>query len=88
MKELFHVDPITIILLLTGFIATWTTLKKDSGWHTSWIKKHDQECDEQREANTKLFTALQTTNAHLATLTEGHEKRLDRVEKYVDQVRI
>ena len=85
MKDYFHIDPVTILILLVGFITTWVTLKKDSGWHTAWIKKHDRECDEQRKTNNKMLGELQTTNAHLATLTEIHEKRLDRLERQTDQ---
>ncbi len=86
LKELFHFDPVTLVVLLGGFIATWATLKKDSKWHTSWIKQHDAECKEQRKTNGEILTELRETNSHLATMVVNQEKRLDRVETFVDKV--
>ena len=83
MKEFFHFDPVTIIILLAGFIATWTTLKKDSGWHTSWIKQHDAECKEQRKANAEILTALQIGNAELKGIAKSNVDRLEKIENHV-----
>ncbi len=84
-KELFHFDPLTLVVLLIGFIGAWYTMKSSTAWHTQWIKKHDAECDEQRDANNRIFRELQTANAHLGTMAEGHEKRLDRIETAIDK---
>lgn len=88
MKELLHFDPLNLIVVVLAAVGAYFTLQRDSKWHTQWIQKHDKECDEQRTINTGLFTELKSMSAHLATLTEAHEKRLDRAENYIDNVRI
>lgn len=88
MKDLFHIDPLTAILVLVGFVGMWYTLRNDSKWHTEWIKKHDMECDEQRITTNRLITEIQSTNSRLVTLAEAHGDRLNRVEHYIDNVRI
>ena len=78
LQELLHFDPLTVVILIGGFIGTWATLKKDSRWHTSWIKRHEDECKEYKIEQNKIM-------ARLVTLSESHEKRIDRIEKHEDQ---
>lgn len=85
MGDFFHVDPVTILVLIGGFIAAWKKLNVTSAWQAQWIMKHDRECDEQRKVNNIMFGEIQRTNSHLVTLTEGHEKRLDRIERRYDR---
>lgn len=85
MKDLLHIDPITIVVLVIGFISTWNTLKKDSKWHTSWIKKHDEECDDFKKSQQKITLELMTSNTHLTTLAEAHGERLTRLETAADK---
>ena len=88
MQEFLHFDLVNLVGMVVIAIAAWVSMKNTLSWHTTWIKKHDQECDEQRKINNKILTALQTTSAHLATLTEGHEKRIDRLERTEDRARV
>lgn len=85
LKDVFHVDPITLVVVVCGFLATWITLKNDSKWHTSWIRKHDAECDEQRIMNNKLFTELQVTSGKLTEIAQSNNHRLDRLEIQADR---
>lgn len=87
MKELLSSNLITILLISIGFIGTWYTLKSDSRWHTTWIKKHSEDCDEYRKINAEVLTEIRTTNAHLVTLTEAHDHRLGRLEQQADRGR-
>lgn len=87
MKELFHVDPITIVVLIVGFVGTWTALKKDSRWHTTWIKAHDKDCKETRAANSEILTELRTSNAHLTTLMTAIQQRQERTDDEIVRVR-
>lgn len=87
MKDLLHFDLVTVVVLLAGFVGTWYTLKSDSRWHTAWIKKHSEDCDEYRKGNAELLTAIRTTNAHLVTLTEAHDHRLERLEQQSDMAK-
>ena len=84
MGEFLHVDILNLVVVIAGIIVMWTTLRNDSKWHTQWIRKHDTECEEQRKANAKILTELQTSNAHLATLTESNGHRLNRIENQMD----
>jgi hypothetical protein len=85
MVDLTHFDPITIGIIVAGFIGTWAVLRNDSKWHSDWIKKHSAECDEQRLLNTAIFTQLKESNARLTVLTEGHDHRLERIENQMDR---
>lgn len=87
LENLTHFDPINFIVLVGGFIWAWFTLIRDSRWHSNWIKKHSAESEEQRKLNTEILTELQTTNARMVTVVEGHEKRIDRLESQVDRNR-
>ena len=86
-QELLHFDPLTVAILVIGFIGTWYTLKSDSKWHTEWIKKHSAECDAREATTTKIFAELTTSNAKLTTLAETHDHRLERVEGQLDRYR-
>lgn len=87
MGEYLHFDPVNLAVVIAGIIAFWVTLRKDSDWHGSWIKKHDAECDQQRQINNRILTELQKTNEHLITLTESHGGRIDRIENQMDRAR-
>lgn len=86
-SEYFHVDPVNLVVVIAGIIVMWTTLRNDSKWHSSWIKKHDKECDEQRAANNTILTKLTVTNEHLSTLSEGQTKRLDFIDEEIVRMR-
>lgn len=88
VKELFHFDPINLGAMVVIAIGAWATMRNTIAWHTKWITKHDKECDELRKEQSRILSAVQATNSHLATMAENQEKRLDRVEHYVDNVRI
>ena len=83
--DLLHIDPINLIIVVSGIIVIWTTLRNDSKWHTDWIKKHSAECDELRKANNEILNELRTSNEHLSTLTESHHERLGRIETQMDR---
>jgi hypothetical protein len=90
--EVFHLDPVNLIVVVAGFIVAWFKFFRKSDQVAStvtlygeWIRKHDKECDEQRRITSTILTEMKTANAHLATLTEGHEKRLDRLENAADR---
>ena len=87
MGEFLHVDLLNLVALVAGIIVMWTTLRNDSKWHTAWIRKHDTECDEQRKVNSRILTELQTANAHLATLSESHGSRIERIENQMDHAK-
>lgn len=87
MKELLHFDPVTLIVLISGFIGTWATLRKDSSWHTAWIKKHSDDCDIQRKQNNDILTSLRASTAQLVTLTDGHHERMNRIDDELIRVR-
>ena len=87
MKDLFHLDPITIVIVLAGVIATWTALKKDLAWHSSWIARHEKDCHELRTSNSQIISELRESNARLSTLTIGHAARIDRLEDQVDRAK-
>lgn len=80
MSEYFHVDPVNLVVVVAGIIVMWTTLRNDSKWHSTWIKKHDKECDEQRKANNKILGELTVSNEHLSTLADSQSKRQDAFE--------
>ena len=87
MESLFHFDPINLFVVVAAAIAAWVTMRNTSSWHTTWIRKHETECGEQRKLNSAILVELQKTNTHLVTLTEGHEKRIDRLEAADDRAR-
>lgn len=87
MKELLHFDPITLLVLIGGFIGTWTSLRKDSSWHTQWIQKHSEQCDEQRKQNNDIITSLKASTAQLVTLTDGHHERMNKIDDEVVRIR-
>src|SRR3990167_4071313 len=87
MTDLLNFDPITLIVVLGGFIATWATLRGDSRWHTEWIKKHSKECDEQRKANNEILTELRASNTHLVTLTTTHHERMGKIDDEIIRLR-
>src|SRR4051812_11173354 len=62
MRPEFHVDILTLLVVAVGVIGTWYTQKATLKWHTSWIKKHDAECDEQRRMNNTILIELRTSN--------------------------
>jgi hypothetical protein len=87
-----HFDPFNAVLILiaigTGYrayVSTQSKLKTDTDWHTEWIKRHDEECDQRDRSYTALLGELQKSNAHLTTLTEGHTQRLGRIENTLDK---
>jgi hypothetical protein len=86
LKQL-HFDPINAVIVAGAALLIYTLLNREQRWHSKWIIRHDQECDENRKTNNKLFAEMQSMNAHLATLTEGHEKRIDRLETQSDRAR-
>ena len=87
LERFTHFDPLNLIVMLVLAIAAWVSMRNTIAWHTKWISKHDADCAEQRKANNQILTEIQKTNVHLATLTEGHERRLVRLEDASDRVR-
>lgn len=87
MKELLHVDLITIAIVIGGFIGTWYTLRADSKWHTAWIKKHSEECDKRETQITNILLEMRTSNAQLSTLVTGHHESIQRIDGEVLRVR-
>lgn len=89
-----HFDPLNAVLILLaivasykGWISTQTHLENESKWHTEWIKKHSEECDQRDRNYTAIIIELQKSNSHLTTLTEADGKRLDRIEASIDKKR-
>ena len=85
MSEFLHFDPINLVVVIVGIVAAWVTLRNDSKWHSTWIHEHSKECDEQRKANNKILTELQTVNAQFATMAQAHDHRIDRIEQHLDR---
>lgn len=89
MKELLHFDPITLITVVIAFLGNQYVgsllNKKDSKWHSDWIRKHSAECDEQRKENSEILTELRTGNATLAALVTSHNDRIGRIETQMDR---
>jgi hypothetical protein len=90
----FHFDPFNAFLVLIailasyrGWISTQASLKKDSDWHSEWIRRHSDECDERDRTYIGLLIELQKGNAHLTTLTEGQGERIARIETQMDRKR-
>ncbi len=81
----FKFDPITLVVVLMGFIGTWYAMKGTVKWHSTWIKQHDSECDEQRKANNEILTRLQVNQESLTRVCESAEHRIDRLEKQFDR---
>lgn len=93
MKELIHFDPINLLIVIVGFGAFWykffrshDKLVDTVSAQAEWTQIHDRECDEQRRANMQILTEIQKVNSRLTTLTEAHEKRIDRLENQADRV--
>ena len=82
-----HFDPIQTVLVSVAAIWAWFKIRADSEWHTEWIKRHSDECNDRDERTTKILIELQTSNAHLVTLTEGHNDRINRIEHQMDRAR-
>jgi hypothetical protein len=78
LKDVLHFDPVTIAVILAGFIGTWYTLRSDSKWHSEWIKTHDKECDENKRQTAAIL-------AELTQIAKDHGGRLDRVERHLDR---
>lgn len=86
MKELFHVDAVQLVVLIAGFIAMFVRLKGNTEWQGTWIKKHSEECDQREKTVNKILVELQTSNAHLTTLTVNQGDRISRLEHQADRV--
>lgn len=87
MKELFHFDPVNLVAILVIAIAAWVTMRNTLTWHTAWIRKHDEECDELRQKNGQILTQLLVTNEHLKVLVEANAQRLDRSNEEIIRIR-
>ncbi len=85
--EYLHFDPVTLLVLILGFIGTWVTLRNDSKWHGAWIKKHAKDCEDLNASYGKMFTELQVGNAKLGQLAEQSAHRIDRIENFMDRER-
>src|SRR5262249_32193700 len=67
-SSLFHIDPVTIVVLIIGFGRSWYSQRSDVKIATSWIKHHQEECEELRKANNEILSELRETNARLTAL--------------------
>ena len=86
-SELLHFDPITVIVVIASVIITWANLRRDSKWHSAWIKKHSEECDAREKQVTTVLLEMRTSNAHLETLVTSHHESIQRIDSEVIRVR-
>ena len=85
MNDLIHFDPINLVTMLFLSIAAIVTVRNTVSLHTKWIKKHDDECIEQRKINNEILTELKISNASLHEIAKSNVHRIDRIENVMDR---
>lgn len=85
--EFLHFDPITLLVLIVGLIGGWTTLKNNTSWHSKWIRKHDEECNEYKVRANEILTELKVSNERLAQIAVNNTQRIERIEHQMDKSR-
>jgi hypothetical protein len=87
----FHVDAANLLIVLLAFAGIWVRfLRKDATQAATlaklaeWSQKHDSICKEIRDANTRILTELQVSNAALVQIAEASIHRIDRLERLQD----
>lgn len=85
IKGLLHFDPVSVVIVVACAAVIWTKLRTSVKWHTTWIQKHDQECDDHKKDLAKILADVQKNQGILTTLADAQSHRLERLENWRDK---
>lgn len=78
-----HFDPITLAVVLVGFVGSWYALRSDTTQNKEKLEEHKKDDDERHKAMENMLQVLTTSNTHLATLTTQHHEEIGRLRDKV-----